>query len=87
MPHVSADAFKIEPGNVSAQMMRMCTDVDQDHRAADALRIKPPSRRHVLRGKISLNVLQMQLANRSDRSGAYHGPRLTHHGICRVGVR
>src|SRR5260221_7598591 len=87
MPYVSAQAFKIKPCNVSAQMISMSPDVNQNHRAADAHRIKPPSGGHILSGQVSLNVLKMKLADGAYRAGAYHSSSLAQHRICTVGVR
>src|SRR5258708_11325768 len=77
MPYVSAQTFKIKTRDISAQMMSMSPDVNQDHRAADSRRIKSPSGRHILSGKVSLNVLKMKLADGADRTGPYHGSGLT----------
>ena len=81
MPYVRAQAFEIKPRYVSAQMMSMSPNVNQDHRATDARRVKSPSRGHILRGEVPLNVLKMKLADGADRAGADHGSGLAHHGI------
>src|SRR5258708_12334946 len=86
MPYVSAQAFKIKPCYVSAQMISMSPDVNQNHRAADAHRIKPPSGGHILSGQVSLNVLKMKLADGAYRAGAYHSSSLAYHRICTLGV-
>src|SRR3984893_10339673 len=86
MSYVRAQAFKIKPGYVSTQMMSMSSDVNQDHRAANACGIEPPSGRHILRGQISLNILKMKLADGADPACADHRWGLAHHRICSVGV-
>src|SRR5580704_2675627 len=68
-------------------MMGMGADVDQDHRSADAGWVKPPPGGHVLRSKITLDVLKMKLANRPDRPCLDHGPSLAHHWIAGVTMR
>jgi hypothetical protein len=87
VPDVRAQAFKVKAGDVSAQVMGVGPDVNQDHRTADAGRIKPPPGRHVLRGKIPLNVLKVKLTDRPNCPCADHGPGLSHHRVTRVTVR
>src|SRR5580704_3810861 len=68
-------------------MMGMGSNVDQDHRPADASWIKPPPGRHILRSKISLDVLKMKLADGTDRPCLDHGSGLAHHWIAGVTMR
>src|ERR1700722_8167566 len=68
-------------------MVGVSSNVDQDHRCADAGWIKPPSGGHVLRSKISLDVLKMKLANGTDRPCLDHGSSLAHHWIAGVTMR
>src|SRR5580704_3426597 len=65
-------------------MMGMGADVDQDHRSADARWVKPPPGGHVLRSKISLDVLKVKLADRANRPCLDHGSGLAHHWIAGV---
>src|ERR1700757_4844619 len=78
MPNVRTQAFKVQPGDVGAQMMSVSSDVNKDHRTADARRIKPPPGWHVLGGEVPLNVLNVKLTDGPNRPCTDHGPGLPH---------